>query len=325
MVRIRHGRLVAVIGLALALVVACKKDDNTAGDKTGDKSGAGGAAADDLSLLPVDSNVVVGVNFAQVQQSPLWKQFVEPRMMTGEAGRKLAEFKDKCGFDAMAAIKTISAGVKTGGGKPEGTVVVHGLEKAKTWACLDKGKDDIAKEGGEYTRDGDVGMLKSKDGPPSAFTFVNDTTLVAVFGDNANAAGVKTAVAGNSALKSSPAFVDMYGKIKTSESLWMLVNGKALENMPMGVKASALYGSINVTDGLTMDMRMRVETPEAATQLANLGKTQAQQMAKMVDKADFTAEGNEVKVSVVLSSQKLQELIKMLGGLAGALGGMGGH
>src|SRR5438067_6204143 len=80
MVRIRSGLLVALVGV-LALG-ACKKSDDKTGapataDKTSEKTGgdkmtppapaAGGAISgqmgDDLALLPVDSEVVVGLNF----------------------------------------------------------------------------------------------------------------------------------------------------------------------------------------------------------------------------------------------------------------------
>src|SRR5262249_42185908 len=112
MVRIRHGWTVAVIGLAFAFA-ACKKDATDAGG--GGKTGTSdkGGSSDDLSLLPVDSEVVLGINFGQVQQSPLWKQFVEPKLQgSGEMAAKLAEFKAKCGYDAMGSIKSVSLGAK---------------------------------------------------------------------------------------------------------------------------------------------------------------------------------------------------------------------
>jgi hypothetical protein len=334
MVRIRQGWLVAVFGLALALVAACNKDDKkaaTAADKSGKAEAespglaAGKATADDLSLLPVDSEVVLGINFAQVQQSSLWKQFVEPKLLAGENQRKLTEFKEKCGFDPMASIKTASVGLKnTGGSKPDGTIVMHGVDKAKAWACLDKMKEEAAKEGAEITRDGDIGIVKNKNGDTSAFTFINDTTVLAVFGERATPDGIKAAAAGGSALKTSPAFVDMYSKVKTADSVWFLVNGKLLDKLSsMGVKANAVFGSLNVTDGLTLDMRWRLESPDAATQFATMAKSQAAQAQKMFDKLDVANDGNEVKFSVVLSNQKLQALITQVGGMLGAMGGMG--
>jgi hypothetical protein len=338
MVRIRRGWHVVALGLGLALVLAaaCSKDDKKAanpGDKTaekGDKAGVamgGSAPVDDLTLLPLDSELVLGINFAQVQQSALWKQFVEPKVMGADTQAKLAEFKAKCDFDPMASFKSMSVGLKgLGGTKPDGIIVAHGIDKAKALGCIDKMKDELAKDGGQVTRDGDVVIGKGKTGEDFALMFVNDNTGIMALGSQANAAGVKAAAAGTSTLKSSPQFVDMYGKVKTSDSLWFLLNGnsKVFEKISaMGIKPKAVFGSLNVTDGLTFDVRMRMETPDAAAQLANMGKAQIQQAAKMFDQIDVNADGSDVKFTVVLSSQKLQALIAQFSGMFGALGGMG--
>jgi hypothetical protein len=330
MVRIRH---VVVLGLALALVAACSKDEKKSasapGDKTAEKGAPSGstAAVDDLTLLPLDSELVLGINFAQVQQSPLWKQFIEPKMMSADVQGKLAEFKAKCDFDPMASFKSVSVGLKgLGGTKPDGIIVAHGIDKTKALACLDKMHDEIVKDGGEVTRDGDVVIGKGKTGEQVAMMFVNDNTGVMALGDKGNAAGIKAAAQATSTLKASPQFVDMYGKVKTTDSLWFLLNGnsKVFEKFAaMGIKPKAVFGSLNVTDGLSLDMRMRMETPDAALQFANMGKAQLQQAAKMFDQIDISADGSDVKFTVVLSSQKLQSLITSFGGMLGGLGGMG--
>jgi hypothetical protein len=337
MVRIRHGWLVVVLGLAVALG-ACKKDEksgNATAGKSADKAGQAGlsanaASGDDLSLLPLDSELVLGLNFSQVQQSALWKQFVQPKLMSGDVQRKLTELKDSCGFDPMTAIKSISVGLKgVGGDKPDGVVVMHGLDKAKVWACLenDKVKAEMTKDGGSFSRDGEVGLFKDKSGSQVAVAFVNDSTAIAVVGEQVTAASAKAAAAGGSTLKSSPPFVEMYSKVKSSDSLWFLINGKAKifdKTAAMGVKPKAMFGSVNVTDGLSLDMRLRLDTPDAAAQLADMGKKQVQQAAKMFDQIDVTSDASDVKIAVVLSSQKLQALITQFSGLLGAFGGMGG-
>jgi hypothetical protein len=328
MVRIRHGWL--IIGLALAVVAACKKEDKSdtaTGDKATEKTRPSG---EDLSLLPLDSELVLGVNFAQVQQSGLWKQFVEPKLMSGEAQRKLAEFKESCGFDPMTSLKSISVGLKgVGGDKPDGVVVMHGLDKAKVWACLesDKVKAEMTKDGDEFSRDGDVGLFKNKSGGQVAVAFVNSSTAIAVLGEQVTAASAKAAAAGGSTLKSSPPFLDMYGKVNANDSLWFLVNGKSKifeKTAALGVKPKAMFGSVNVTDGLSVDLRLRLETPDAAASLADMGKKQLQQAAKMFDKVEVTSDGADVRISIVLSSQKLQAMIQQFAGLLGAFGGMGG-
>ncbi|HLL22707.1 MAG TPA: hypothetical protein VK427_11275, partial [Kofleriaceae bacterium] len=240
---------------------------------------------------------------------------------------KLAQFKDKCGFDPMTTIKSLAIGMKgVGGDKPDGVIVVHGANKQQSLDCFDKMKDEAAKSGDEITRDGDVVVVKSKTGDPVAITFVNDTTAVAVVGTQANKDGVKKAAAGGSALKSSPAFVEMYSKINTQASLWMLINGNSKvfdKAASMGVKPKAVFGSLNVTDGLAVDMRMRLESADQATQMANAFKGQLAGFQSMVDKMDVGADGADVKVVVSMSQQKLEALVQNLAGMFGGGGGVG--
>jgi hypothetical protein len=274
----------------------------------------------------------MGINFSQLQGSMLWKKFVEPQMMKGDFQQKLGQFKDKCGFDPMSEVKSIAIGMKGVGGeadKPDGVVVVHGTAKGKTLDCFEKMKDEAAKSGESIARDGDVVLVKSKGGETVAVTFVNDSTAVVMVGPQASKDGVMKAAQGGSALKTSPAFVEMYGKINTQASLWMLMNGnsKAFDKAAaMGVKPKAVFGSINVTDGLAVDMVMRLDSADQATQMANAFKGQVQAFASMVDKLDISNDGPDVKMGVAMSSQKLEALVKnfagMFGGMAG--GGAGG-
>lgn len=329
MLRIHHGWLVATLAVsALSLVTGCKKDEKS-GSPTGvnaEKGGDSVGAADDLALLPVDSEVVVGINVAQIVQSPLYKQFVEP----ARAKRKLGAFDElmtKCGYDPTASLKTVSLGLKGfETGAPDGVAVFRGVEKTKSLDCLEKMKEDMAKEGAEVSKDGDVTLIKGKQGETTAVSFINDTTAVMVVGKNANAAGVKAVVSGGAALKSSPTFLAMYGKVKTGDSVWFLLNGKILDKAAMiGAKPKALFGSINATDGITVDTKMQLDTPEAATQMATSLKDKAQMGAAYVDKLDFSSDGDVVTIAVVVSNQKLQSLVAQFGAFVGLGGAMGGQ
>ena len=341
MVRFRNTWLVAVVALGLGGAACKKSDDAKTGDKTatgdkatGDKAGGGSvndANGGDLSLLPVDSEMVIGLNIAQLQSSALWKQF-SPKIMDKIAGN-LADFKADCGFDPLDAVKSIAMGMKNmgGGGEPDGAIVIHGPDKAKVLACVDKEKDKAKAKGTEMTVDGDVVLMKDKNGATSAFTFVNDTTMLGVIGSKGTKDGVKEAAKGGSALKSSQTFVDMYSKINTKESLWLLINGNApfmAKAASAGVKPKAVFGSVNVTDGLTVDLRIRLATPDEATQLVNMMKGQINnpQVKQMFDKFDVTNDGSDAKIAIAMSNQKLQQLIGMVGGMMGGMmgGGMGG-
>jgi hypothetical protein len=325
MVRIRHGWLVVVLGLGL--VTACKKDE-AAGDKSAEGASGSAAFSDDLALIPRDSEVVIGINVMQAMQSGLWKEYVQPMLTSGEATRRLSEFQAKCGVDPMTVVKSLSIGVKgTSGSKPEGVVVVHGMTKAKAMACLDSMKDDMAKDGTELSHDGDVVLIKNSRGTQVAMTYVNDSTALAVFGEQANAASVKAAQTSEQTLKASQPFLEMYKKINTGDSLWMLLSGKTLERgAAFGVKPTAVFGSFNVTDGLAVDLRVRFATPDEATSFAKLGQSQSQQAGKMFDKFEVTNDGpSDVKVSLALSSPKLKDLVSKFSGMARAFSGMGGE
>jgi hypothetical protein len=345
MVRTRSFLIVAVAALGLG-VGACKKKEEAKGnpaDKTTEKAGldkpVGGAVlavagSDDLSLLPADSEMVMGLNFAQLQQSALWKQF-SPKLME-KAASGLAEFKAACGFDPIEQIKSVSLGMKgidQGGGKqPEGAVVIHGLDKAKSMACLDKAKAEAAKKGSEITVEGEAFTVKDKTGQTTAWTFVNNDTLLGVIGATASKDTVMAAAKGGSALKTSQTFVEMYSKINTKESLWLLINGNApfmAKAQQAGMKFKAIFGSINVTDGLTLDARVRMGTPDEAKNFVSMaqGQTNNPQVKQMFDKFEITQDGADAKISMAMSNQKLQNLIGMVGGMMGGMmgaGGMGG-
>jgi hypothetical protein len=320
MVRFAKSSLVAVVALGLFAGPACKKSD--------DANHAGGG--DDLSLIPADSEMVIGLNFAQLQQSALWKQYA-PKIMDKMSG-KLSEFKAACGFDPMDAFKSMSMGMKnlSGSGKPEGVIVVHGPEKSKLMACMDKYKGEAAKNGTDVSVDGDVILVKDKNGDTSAMTFVNDTTIIGVVGPNATKDGVKAAAKGGSTLKTSQTFVDMYSKINTQDSLWVLVNGNSglLDKASsVGIKPKAVFGSLNVTDGLAVDVRIRLASADDAKSFVGMmkGQTDNPQVKAMFDKLDVTNDGADARVTVAMSNQKLQALVGMVGGMMGGLMGGGGH
>jgi hypothetical protein len=323
MVRTRHAWLVVMLALGTTAVGACKKEGSNS--PTGDKSEASGGAAgaDDMSLLPADSEVVFGLNLAQLQQSQLWKQFIEPKMASGETQKKMNEFKARCGWDPMTAMSSIAFGGKDMDGKPAIVLVAHGLDKSKALDCLDKSKDEITKDGTEMTKDGDVVVIKDKNGDSGALTFVNNSTAVLAFGGGrGTSAGVKALVSGAGTLKTSPTFVEMYKKVKTSDSLWGVAGGKVLDKLP--VKATAAYGSLNVTDGLAVDLRVRFEKAEDATQATSMINSQTKQAAQYFDKAEFTSDGTEMHGVVAMSNQKLQQMIQQFGPMLGmAVGGMG--
>jgi hypothetical protein len=320
-------RLAWGVALSLALV-ACKKDEKKPETKPGsdgktvpaekDKPGAAPkSSGDDLSMIPVDSEIVMGVKFAALTGSTVWKQFVEPEMMKDQDFVKgMKDFKERCGFDPMTTVTGSMFGLsKLDGDKPEGVFVLHGLDKAKTMACADKWKADIEKEGTTFKKDGDVILLHDNDADV-AVTFVGDR-LLGVVGSKATVDGIKQVAAGGSGLATSQAFVDMYGKIDKNATAWFLGNGSAKifeELSSLGVRPKAIFGHVTVNDGLNGELRARLDSADQAAQTVKSFEGQIKAFASMVDKLDITADGADVKVQAAASATKLASLFKMFAG-----------
>lgn len=273
-----------------------------------------GQTGEDLALLPLDSELVAGINFNVLKASKIWKDFVAPKLI--ENMTRVAEFKTKCGFDPLDTVVSVSASVKNlgGSGRPDIAVVVHGPDKAKVMNCLVQMKEKAEADGGSITIDGDTAVLTAKNNQSVAMTFVNDNTMV-VMGPNGSKDSVKALAAGGSALKSSPKFVEMYGKINSGATIWGLANGemKLLKAFPLA-KILAVYGSLNVDDGLTADMRVRLETPESAKSLSDLANSQAKQAAGMVDSYEITVEDSDVHLKSTASLSKIMALGALFAG-----------
>ncbi len=283
---------------------------------------AGGPAfadKDDLSLLPVDSEMVGGLDFQQLQASQLWKQFVGPMLAKNDVQKQMAEFQAECGVDPMKIVTKVSFGIKgVGNPQPDGVIVAHGVPKAKLVACYDK---IVKKRGqsGDVKRDGDVLIVKQSGGNV-AFSFVDDSTALIVVGKEATKDGSKAIAKGTSALKTSAAFVELYKKTNTADTLWIIMNGssKAFDAMAsLGIKPKAVYGSLNVTKDLNLDLRVRMKTPAEATNLSKMMNQQVAAAAAMLDKISVTADGADVKIAVLLTDAKLKQLAAQFGGMMG--------
>jgi hypothetical protein len=295
---------------------------------------ATGGNADDLSLLPVDSEMVVGVNWKQLSNSALWKEFVAPKLAAdANFNAGIGKFKALCSFDPMDAMTTISVGLKNLGNKsPDGAIVIHGFDRAKSMACFDKdGKAEAEKDGTKVTIEDNVVLLQKAGDPSLGFTFVNDTTALVVLGAKADStAGVKEVAGGKTALGTSPNFVEIYNKVNTADSVWMIANGNSklfneMSSKIPNAKLKAMFGSVNVTDGVTADVRVRVDSPENAKMLAEMGKQQAGAAAMFVDKIDIVADGSDIHAQLGITNAKLHTLMQFAAmGKAQHAGGGGG-
>ena len=316
MVCVRSRWLAA--GLLICSVVLGACGSKKEGDKSAEgKSGTSAAGNQDLDVIPLQSDLVLGIDLAQAQKSGAYREYVLPMMTRSAEVQKVTELlKTKCQLDPMAVATRLTAGVKLANKRNlDGVVVVHGIEKAKALPCLDQVKEQLAAEHVEVTKDGDVVMLKGERGE-LAFTFTGDSTVLVVMGGKANKEGVMEAAQAKSALKSSKEFADMYSRIQTGHTIWYLVRGDAdvLANLlkQVNVQAKALFGSVNLTDGLELYGQLRAESEEQATNVVDLVKAQGGMVGGMAEKFEVDRDKADVRTTVVLNQAQLKTVSGLL-------------
>jgi hypothetical protein len=282
----------------------------------------------DLSLLPADSDAVIGINFAKVRQSALWQRYVAPKLASVDGIR---EFEALCGFDPLGSLGSISLGLKglVAGDDTSGVIVIHGFDKAKAMSCFDhRGVAAAEKDGAKVTIDGDVVMIADAHGREQvAFTFIDTTTALIVMGpDAATKQGVERIAAGNSGLQSSSTFADALQAINTDDSLWMmLADGSSIMKIinttiaPFtSIRAGAAYVSLDVTDTLALDAGLRLGSPETVGKLVSTiqgqmaGHEVAQTVSRYFDQLDVLADGSDLIVSLAMSGDQIVQLLSSI-------------
>lgn len=272
--------------------------------------------ADPLGFLPVDSEVVVSLDADQLRQSPLWTQL--EASISAKGGSDLTMFKAMCGFDPLVAVRGLSIAVRdVSAPTPDGVFVVHGVDRAKMVGCLQRVKGLDA--GVTLDADGVVTVRKAPDPDVLVFQFVGPSTAVGLIGPTANRRVLETVVRGGAPLRSSPAFIEMFQTINTDGTAWAVVNGTGHvfdKAAALGVKPRAVFGSLSAVDGLSMNVRLRLSTPQEAGSLVAMAQGQLGTAKMLFDKLDVTADDADVVIALAMTSSQLQMISGLVGGLS---------
>jgi RNA polymerase sigma factor (sigma-70 family) len=277
------------------------------------------AAATDLGLLPADADVVFGIDMARIKGSALWQMFVAPQLGNATG---LHEFAAKCGFDPLASLSSVSIGVRgvATHGRAAGTIVIHGFDKAKAWACLRTQQWDGPNAYTSVTVDGDVLLLTHTHGS-AGITFINDSTALVVFSTGTiTKATMDSVTTGDSGLEASPAFADLFHNINSDDPLWFVigpssslftkVNAAIATKLP-DLQVNALYGSIDITDAISVQAGMRLATADQVNGLVakiqpEIDKLVANHtLSEYFDQLDVNADGGDVIVSLAVNASQL--------------------
>ncbi|HWO22395.1 MAG TPA: hypothetical protein VNO30_26735 [Kofleriaceae bacterium] len=312
--------LAAAAALGSIALAACYRDrapDGVTGARTeeGRAAAAATASSDALAFLPVDAELVLGVDVRQVVGSPLWKQF-ESQIM-GRIGPRLGEIRAACGYEPLDALRSVTIGVKLA--EPfDGVIVVRGLPRDKTLACIGRAlpsRPGITVERGVVTIPGD-----GPNEPPAVMAFAGATTLVLT----TSRPKLDAALMSGAPLRGSRAFTELWGLVNARDAIWGVVNGaaRAFDALAsFGVRPRAVLGSASLANGLSMTGRMRLGTPDEATQLAALGQSQIGSVQSMAEKVEVGADGTDVTLRVDMTTAQVDTITRMMLSMAGSMFG----
>lgn len=323
--------LVLPVALATALI-GCDKGKKDGSSGGGGPTGAAGAAAiaptkgglkGALAAMPKETEMVIGLDFAQLRKSAVFKKY-EPMIME-KIGKELEEFKSKCGFDPKEKLTGVLAGtdLPVGGGEPRNvTVFVRGFEKGPSLECLKKSAAEQAAEGKTATIDGDYVELTENGEVKLRAMFVDDTTVLLVkrgdgFADKATLQAAANAKEGEG-LTSSAAFVKLLDEVKTGSSMFMVLNGNAaaLSQNPLPFKIKAVFAWVNVGGDVSGESRIRMEDGEAASAMVGFYKMGAEEIkkspaGKFIDAVKVSAKGPDVVAAFKFSQAQIDEMVEM--------------
>lgn len=271
--------------------------------------------ADPLGFLPRDSEIVLSLDAAQVRESALWTAF-EPRLLAA-AGPELSTFQTVCGFDPLQKLRGITVGIKGKEPDVEGVIVVSGFDRAQVMDCLAR----ATKETGGAQIDGELVTIPVSDkGSATVFTFVDASTVVLAYGKTVSKESLQAILASGSPLRTSEAFSKLFATIDTDASVWMVVNGRYIDDgsAALGANLQAVFGSLTLRDGVAASVRLRLGDAGQATNLASIVQGQIGAAKSFFEKLEVKAEDVDLVVDASMTAQQLATMVSMLGGMAGA-------
>jgi len=274
--------------------------------------------ADVLAFLPLNADVVVGVDTVALRASAVWAEY-KPKI-TKAIGPQLTNVQRTCGFDPMETVQSV---ILAGYGKDvsNGVVVVRGLDRSRTTACLQR---KIIPDT-TVTMDRDVMVLTDKNGERDRIAFADSSTLV-LQGSRRGAPApedLHAVLQAGSPLRTSSSFLEMFDRLERGATVWMVINGNASlfdDLATLGTRPRALYGTLRFAEGVAAKVHLRMATADQAAQLTATVQSQLQQASAMFDRLAVTTEGDVMTITAELSLDKLRSLISIVMTMAGAGG-----
>ena len=271
-------------------------------------------ATDPLGFLPIDDDVVLGIDLRSLRASALWAEYL-PRLRQTIAS-ELADIQRTCGFDPLQVVDSVTLGIHSRD-TSDSVLVLRGPDRDRTLACL---RSNLI-PGTVVTEDRGVLLLAGKTGAQSMVAFADRSTLVLQSAKHPSADALRATLRSGSPLRGSPGFLGTFQRLEPGAMLWLVVNGTApiFDKFDNAVgRPVAVFGTLRVTDGFSAQLHVRMAAPDAATQLAGLIRGQIHQAGTMFDRLEVSADGEVATLVAEMSRDKVRALVAMLGNLVGS-------
>lgn len=274
-------------------------------------------AADELGFLPIDAEMVFGVDAVALRRSELWRQY--EGQVVNALGPSFQDLKAQCGFDPIVAITRLTMAGNMANEKFSGVMVIHGIPTQQMLACATKLQDKAQATGVTMTVDKDVITLIGKDARPTVMKAIDASTFVAQIGPSIDITSLATILASGAPLRRSPAFMKLFDRRERGAAMWAMVNGNSEAIRPLrqtGINARSIDGTMIVTDRFTAAVRLTLDDAAAADAFVQQMDPMADRVRGFVEKLELRTIGTAVQLEVVITEEQLRTLV--------ALAGMGG-
>ena len=311
----------------------------------------GGATKEDLALVPKETELVVGVNFARLRGTAMWKKFMDLANSQEKSKKDFEDFNKNCVDISSAegpetlfvAIPEVSKQTK------DGAVIVRlktAIDEAKATKCAEY----MATKNGEklVTTDYNGKKIWNTDKPgdndKGGVTLVDGKTLA--FGSGAwikkvidLSSGKETASA-----KENVALVALIKRTKTTDGIWgagtvpqaARDSFKGTPQLAPMASLKAVFGSIDFATGLNVDANMdtgsdadaKAINDQVTTQLADAKKMPQVMMlgfGALFDGLKTDSKGPTFHIAMAYNQQVVDDMVGRVQGLLKSFGGgMGG-
>lgn len=308
-----RSAIVVVIGIGFGLFAGCYRDAAPAGGAAGAETAAGSrrraAARDALGFMPRAATFVVHVDVARLRDSAAWPR-IEPRV---RARMELA--RTTCGIDPVATLGSVTVGMLAGDAKPAGVGVARGIDAPAVLACvreLLKGSPQLSS-----TATGVV-VREVAPGVSLAIEMLDPTTLVAQIGPGASAATLATVLDAGVPLRGSAGFSELYAALPRRSPVWLVANadapGLAVASAALGMSPRAVFGGLELSAGLAVELHVRLADAATATAVADRSAGQLAIARGFFDQLEVTGEASDVVLRARMTADQLETAAALLGG-----------